>query len=182
MYKCVPQTMHYILDKYSNLDEILEKLMMYTSNEDMYLSKAVESIKKRPKSTSFKEDKLLLAFYDVTLSNITKINSAYNIDFATAQLIVNKLSLVTMMTKYIDSLIELWDKTGDTHKVNNYLATMEQIIIKCKLEINNMLDVDEMDEDNTGGHADQASVYQVQTQDRGQPCQHGQERKSYMGL
>ena len=135
--------------------------MMYNSNEDMFLLKAVESIKKHPRSTSYRDDKLLLSFFDVTLSNITKVNSAYNLDFATAQLMCNKLSHDTMRTKHIDSLIELRAKSGDTHKVNNYLATMEQIILKCKIEIENQLDVQEMVEANTGEDGDQASVYQV---------------------
>ena len=140
--------------------------MMYCSNEDMYLSKSLDAIKKHPKSNSLKDDKILLDFYDITISNVTKVNSAYPLDFATAQLMVNKLSDITLRTKYIDSLVQLRDKTGDSHKVNNYLATVEQIIVKCKIEINNLLDIEEMERDNIGEYPDQAAVYPVQTQDR----------------
>ena len=64
LYKCIPKLWQYVLDKCDTLDEICERLMMYTSNEDMYLLKAVESIKKHPHSTSYKDDKVLLAFFD----------------------------------------------------------------------------------------------------------------------
>ena len=66
-----------------------------------------------------------------------------------------------MRTKYIDMLTELKIRTGDNHKVNNYLPTMQQIIVKCKVEIENMVDVNQGDLTNDN-EVDNASVYSTQ--------------------
>merc|ERR1712243_298890 len=66
-----------------------------------------------------------------------------------------------MRTKYIDMLAAPRKETEDNHKVNNYLFTMKQIIVKCKFEIKMMVDVDQGDlsENKDVG---QASVYSTQ--------------------
>ena len=94
----------------------------------------------------------------------------------------NKLSHDSMRTKHIDSLVALRNRTEDTHKVNNYLSTMKQIIVKCKVEIENMIDVNQCDEASTED-GDQASVYPAQAHGhgRGYRGQFGQRRGEYNG-
>merc|ERR1712115_180155 len=87
-------------------------------------------------------------------------------DYLTAQIMCNKLSHDSMRTKYIDMLMALRIKTGDNHKVNNYLSTMKQIIVKCKVEIENMVDVNQGDQARNK-ETDNASVYSTQTHGSG---------------
>merc|ERR1712030_255904 len=47
-------------------------------------------------------------------------------------------------------------------KVNNYLSTMKQIIVKCKVEIENMVDVNQSDQARNKD-TDEAAVYSAQT-------------------
>ena len=54
------------------------------------------------KALTYREDKTLLDFFDKSLSNITKLNSAFVLDYLTAQIMCNKLSHDSMRTKYID--------------------------------------------------------------------------------
>ena len=106
----------------------------------------------------------MLEFFDKVLANITKLNSAFVLDYLTAQVMVNKLSSDSMRTKYLDKLTDLMIDTNDTHKVNNYLFTMKQIIVKAKVEIEMMVDVNQGDlSENVG----QASVYSTQVYGRG---------------
>merc|ERR1711867_337944 len=103
----------------------------------------------------------MLDFFDEALSNITKLNSAFVLDYLTAQIMCNKLSHDTMRTKYIDMLTELKFRTDDNHKVNNYLSTMQQVIVKCKVEIENMVDVNQADLSNNR-EVENISVYSTQ--------------------
>ena len=141
---------------------MLDKLSYYTSDEEMYLLKTINEIKSHDKAMTYREDKTLLDFYDRSLSNITKLNSAFVLDYLTAQIMCNKLSHDSMRSKYIDMLMSLRNKTGDNHKVNNYLSTMKQIIVKCKVEIENMVDVNQGDKARNKD-TDNASVYSAQT-------------------
>ena len=127
---------------------MLDKLSTYTTDEETYLLKTINDIKSHDKALTYREDKTLLDFFDKSLSNITKLNSAFVLDYLTAQIMCNKLSHDSMRTKYIDMLMALRIKTGDNHKVNNYLSTMQQIIVKCKVEIENMVDVNQGDLSN----------------------------------
>merc|ERR1712082_549286 len=95
----------------------------------------VHKIKNRSKSQTYNEDKRLLEFFDKTLANITKLNSAFVLDYFTAQVMINKLSSDSMRTKYLDKLEDLMIDTNDIYKVNNYLFTLQQIIIKAKAEL-----------------------------------------------
>merc|ERR1712237_298382 len=79
----------------------------------------------------------------------------------TAQQLCNKLSTITMRTDYIKMLRELKFDTSDNHRINNYLYTMRQIIIKAKVEIENMMDIDQ-DDSNCDGQGNYASVYSTQ--------------------
>merc|ERR1712082_140258 len=58
-------------------------------------------------------------------------------------------------------LRELKFDTSDNHRINNYLYTMRQIIIKAKVEIENMMDIDQ-DDSNRDGQGNYASVYSTQ--------------------
>ena len=121
----------------------------------------VEAMKSYKKCTTYKEDKMMLAFFEKGLSDITKLNSAYILSFLTAQQLCNKLSTITMRTDYIKMLRELKFDTSDNHRINNYLYTMRQIIIKAKVEIENMMDIDQ-DDSNCDGQGNYASVYSTQ--------------------
>merc|ERR1711895_283750 len=63
-------------------------------------------------------------------------------------------------------LMALRIKTRDNHKVNNYLSTMKQIIVKCEVEIENMVDVNQGDQARNK-ETDNASVYSTQTHGSG---------------
>ena len=166
MLQCVPDDRRYIISDCTSLDEMLDKLSYYTSDEEMYLLKTINEIKSHDKALTYREDKTLLDFFDKSLSNITKLNSAFVLDYLTAQIMCNKLSHDSMRSKYIDMLMALRNETEDNHKVNNYLFTMKQIIIKCKVEIENMVDVNQGDKARNKD-IDQASVYSAQTYERG---------------
>ena len=145
---------------------MLDKLSCYTTDEETYLLKTINDIKSHDKALTYREDKALLDFFDKSLSNITKLNSAFVLDYLTAQIMCNKLSHDSMRTMYIDMLMALRIKTGDNHKVNNYLSTMKQIIVKCKVEIENMVDVNQGDQARNKD-TDNASVYSTQTHGSG---------------
>merc|ERR1712208_176345 len=89
-----------------------------------------------------------------------------SIYYLTAQIMCNKLSHDSMRSKYIDMLMSLRNKTGDNHKVNNYLSTMKQIIVKCKVEIENMVDVNQSDQ-AINNYIEEVAVYSTQTQGSG---------------
>ena len=166
MLQCVPDDRQYIINDCTSLDEMLDKLSYYTTDEETYLLKMINDIKSHDKALTYREDKTLLDFFDKSLSNITKLNSAFVLDYLTAQIMCNKLSHDSMRTKYIDMLMSLRIKTGDNHKVNNYLSTMKQIIVKCKVEIENMVDVNQGDK-TRNKDTDNASVYSAQTHGSG---------------
>ena len=130
----------------------------------MYLLKTIQEIKSRSKALTYNEDKKLLEFFDKSLANITKLNSAFVLDYLTAQIMCNKLSYDSMRTKYLDMLAALMIETNDTHKVNNYLFTMKQIIVKAKVEIEMMVDVNQGDLSEDVG---QTAVYSTQIYGRG---------------
>merc|ERR1712240_91931 len=143
---------------------MLTKLSTYTTDEGTYLLKIIHRIKTRSKSQTYHEDKELLQFFDRALVNITKLNSAFVLDYLTAQVMVNKLCSDSMRTKYLDKLKDLMIDTNDTHKVNNYLVTMKQIIVKAKVEIEMIVDVNQGDLSEKVG---QPSVYSTQVYGRG---------------
>merc|ERR1711867_375137 len=66
-----------------------------------------------------------------------------------------------MRTDYIKMLRELKFDTSDNHRINNYLYTMRQIIIKAKVEIENMMDIDQ-DDSNRDRQGNYAAVYSTQ--------------------
>ena len=173
MLQCVPEDKQYIINDCTSLDEILDTLTRYTTNEETYLLKILEQVKTHAKAKTYMEDKTLLEFYDKSLSNITKLNSAFSLDYLTAQIMCNKLSHDTMRTKYIGLLTELKITTGDNHKVNNYLSTMKQIIVKCKVEIENMVDVNQSNQ-ATDDYIDEVAVYSTQTSGNGYESRGGQ--------
>merc|ERR1712002_1250659 len=95
---------------------------------------------------------------------ITKLNSAYTLDYFTAQVMINKLSSDSMRSKYLEKLKDLMVETKDAHRVDNYLVTMQQIIVKAKVEANMIVDVNQGDlSENVG----QAAVYSIQVHGRG---------------
>ena len=106
----------------------------------------------------------MLEFFDKGLAEITKLNSAYTLDYFTAQVMINKLSSDSMRSKYLDKLKDLMVDTKDAHKVNNYLVTMQQIIVKAKVEIDMIVDVNQGDLSENAG---QAAVYSTQVYGRG---------------
>merc|ERR1712239_16383 len=166
MLQCVPGDRQYIINDCTSLNEISNKLSTYTTDEETYLLKTINDIKSHDKASTYIEDRTMLDFFDRSLSNITKLNSAFVLDYLTAQIMCNKLSYDSMRTKYIDMLTALKIRTGDNHKVNNYLSTMKQIIVKCKVEIENMVDVNQGDKARNKD-TDKASVYSAQTHGRG---------------
>ena len=147
---------------------------MYSSNEELYLRKTMESMRAYQKSRSYNYDKKMLNFFEKSIVKITVLNSAYLLDFSTAQQLVSKLSDITLRKQFTDELIELRDSTNDTHTVNNYLTTMKQIIHKARIAIDNNLDVNEIDQTSTGDYGNyyqlggpHASAYALQANNRG---------------
>ena len=97
---------------------------------------------------------------------MSRLNSEYLLDFATAQQLVYKLSDNTLRRQYINELIKLRDDSADTHATNNYLVSMKQIIHKARIAIDNNLDINEINKASSGfnRHNDAyASAYPIQT-------------------
>merc|ERR1711867_390760 len=83
------------------------------------------------------------------------------LSFLTAQQLCHKLSTITMRMEYTKMLRELKIETSDNNRIYNYLYAMRQIIIKAKVEIENMMDIDQ-DEFNRDEQGNYASVYNTQ--------------------
>ena len=110
----------------------------------------LEEMRSHEISQSYKEDKNMLVFFEKSIMKISRLNSAYLLDFATAQQLVMKLSDVTLRRRFTDELVELRDVTSDTHMTNNYLVTMKQIIHKARIAIDNNLDINEINRVSIG--------------------------------
>merc|ERR1711873_343866 len=164
MLQCVPHDRKYIINDCNSLDDMLRKLSTYTSDEGTYLLKIVHQIKSRSKSQTYHEDKRLLEFFDKALANITKLNSAFILHYLTGQVMINKLSSDSMRSKYLEKLKDLMVETKDAHRVDNYLVTMQQIIVKAKVEVDMIVDVNQGDLSENAG---QAAVYSTQVYGRG---------------
>ena len=164
MLQCVPDDRKYIINDCSSLEAMVRKLSTYASDEGTYLLKIVHQLKSHSKSQTYHEDKRLLEFFDKALANITKLNSAYTLDYFTAQVMINKLSSDSMRSKYLEKLKDLMVETKDAHRVDNYLVTMQQIIVKAKVEIDMIVDVNQGDLSESVG---QAVVYSTQVYGRG---------------
>merc|ERR1712240_508271 len=85
MLQCVPYDRKYIISDCNSLEEMLTKLSTYTSDKGTYLLKIIQKIKTHSKSQIYHEDKRMLEFFDKALANITKLNSAFILDYLTAQ-------------------------------------------------------------------------------------------------
>merc|ERR1712082_107747 len=164
MLQCVPEDRKYIINDCSSLEDMLRKLSTYTSDEGTYLLKMVHKLKSHNKSQAYHEDKRLLEFFDKGLADITKLNSAYTLDYFTAQVMINKLSSDTMRSKYLDKLKDLMVDTNDAHNVDNYLVTMQQIVVKARGEINMIIDVNQGD---LSEKVEETPVYNTQVYERG---------------
>ena len=168
---CVSKEWVHIVDTSDNLDECLKTFALYSSNKELYLRTTMEAMRVHPKSRPYIYDKTMLNFFEKSIVKISRLNSAYLLDFATAQQLVNKLSDITLRRQFTNELTELRDSTSDTHTVNNYLSTKKQIIHKARIAIDNNLDVDEIDQTSTrdsGRGIFSASTYTVQTNNREQ--------------
>ena len=165
MLSCVPINKKYIINDCSSLTEILNKLSLHTTDPDTFLLRTISNIKAYPKPTTYIEDKKMLDFFDEALSNITKLNSAFVLNYLTAQIMCNKLSTSTMRKEYIDMLTDLKIRTDDNHKINNYLSTMQQVIVKCKVEIEDMVNINQ-DNPSTDREVEYISVYSTQEHGR----------------
>merc|ERR1712240_158175 len=164
MLQCVPEDKKYIINDCNSLEAMVKKLVPHASDERTYLLKIIHKLKSHNKSQNYHEDKRLLEFCDKVLANITKLNSAYTLDYFTAQIMINKLSSDSMRSKYLDQLKDLMVETKDAHGVDNYLVTMQQIIVKAKIEIDMIVDVNQGDLSES---VRQAAVYSTQVYGRG---------------
>merc|ERR1712082_67018 len=161
MLSWVPKDKQHLISDCTTLEEVLQELALHATDSTTHLLNIVEAMKSYKKCTTYKEDKIMLSFFEKGLSDITKLNSAYILNFLTAQQLCNKLSTITMRTDYIKMLRELKFDTSDNHRINNYLYTMREIIIKAKVEIENMMDIDQ-DDSNRDRQGNYASVYSTQ--------------------
>ena len=127
---------------------------------------------------TLKQDKILLGMFEANLTQISRLNSAHQLDFSTAKQLVTKLSDKTLKRKYLDELTELRDQREDTHSTHNYMVSMKQIIAKARITIDDLIDLNELNQMTAGllqpdSESLQAGAYQVQThpaqQDRGGP-------------
>ena len=121
MRTCVSKEWYHVVDTSNSLDECLENFALYSSNEELYLRKSMEAMRSHPKSRSYNIDKIMLNFFEKSIVRITQLNSAYILDFTTAQQLVNKLSDITLRSQFTNELIELRDSISDTHTVNKCL-------------------------------------------------------------
>merc|ERR1712121_384775 len=105
----------------------------HATDEKTYLLQMVHQLKSHKRSQNYHEDKKLLEFFHKALANITKLNSAYILDYFTAQVMKNKLSSDSLRNKYLGELKVLMIENKDAHGVDNYLITMQQVIVKAKI-------------------------------------------------
>ena len=163
---CVSKDWVYIVDMSDSLESCLQTFALYSSNEELYLRRILEEMRSYDMSKIYKGDKTMLTFFEKSIMKISRLNSAYLLDFATAQQLVCKLSDVTLRRRFTEELVELRDVTSDTHTTNNYLVTMKQIIHKARISIDNNLDINEINRVSIGNARNNsacASAYPVHT-------------------
>ena len=163
--RCVSQEWVHLVDTSDSFEECLSKFALHSSNEELYLRRLVEEIRSHPPARTYKQDKQMLSLFEKNIVKITRLNSAYLIDFATAQQLASKLSDNTLKRQYINELTQLRDESSDIHATNNYLVTIQQIINKARIAIDNNLDIEAINRANSKyaqyNHIS-ASSYQVQ--------------------
>merc|ERR1712080_459288 len=123
---CVSEKWTFIVDTHDTLKECLEAFALYSANEDLYLRRIMDEMRGYTPSRSYKYDKIMLNFFETSLVKVTRLNSAFLLDFSTAQQLVAKLSDNTLRRQYKNELNELRDKTSDTHTTRTYMVTMRQ--------------------------------------------------------
>ena len=97
------------------------------------------------KSRTYIQDKKMLNAFDKGLIDILSLNSAYQLDFSTAKLLVNKLSSETLKEKNSLALDDIKDKNDDSHNVDNYIKTFKKIISMARVKIDEQLDIEATD-------------------------------------
>ena len=101
------------------------------------------------------------------MKQVTRLNSAFLLDIATAQQLVAKLSDNTLRRQYKNELNELRDKTSDTHTTRNYMVTMRQMIHKARIAIDSDIDIQEINQASRTKVSNlEASTYTVNTKDQ----------------
>ena len=116
---------------------------------------------------TYKQDKVMLTFFETSLVKVTRLNSSFLLDFSTAQQLVAKLSDNTLRRQYKNELDELRDKTSDTHTTRNYMLTMRQMIHRIRISIDSDIDINEINQASRAkSYNQEASTYAVSTADQ----------------
>merc|ERR1712080_188779 len=141
---CVSEKWTFIVDTHDTLKECLETFALYSANEDLYLRRILDELRGYTPSRSYKYDKIMLSFFESCLVKITRLNSSFLLDFATAQQLVAKLSDNTLRRQYKNELDEVRDINSDSRTTRNHMKTMKQMIHKIRIAIDSDIDINEI--------------------------------------
>ena len=141
---CVPEGWLHIIDQCDTLQQTFQTLSLYTANEELYIRKILDAVRGRDRATSYKEDKILLTFFEASLIKVTKLNSAYCLDFSSAHQMISKLSNVALRREYKKELDTVRNASDDTHTTRNYMITMKQMIHNIRIAIDSDIDIEEI--------------------------------------
>ena len=92
----------------------------------------------------------MLNAFDKALVDILSLNSAYQLDFSTAKQLVNKLSSEPMKEKYSSALDDVRDENEDSHNMDNYIKTVQDIISMARIKIDEKFDGEVIDQHSRG--------------------------------
>ena len=111
------------------------------SSKDLLLRKMLEKMKSYTYCKNYTHDKKMINFFEKSLVRMLQLNSAFHLDFTSAKQLVSKLSSITMRDKYMDALDDLRYNNKDTHGVNNYVKTLQEIMGMARVAVDDKLDV-----------------------------------------
>ena len=164
---CVSKKWVHIIDTNDTLEEVLETFALYSANEDLFLRRIMDEMRGYVPSRTYKQDKVMLTFFETSLVKVTRLNSSFLLDFSTAQQLVAKLSDNTLRRQYKNELDQLRDRTSDTHTTRNYMATMRQMIHRIRISIDSDIDINEINQaSRVKAQTQEASTYAVSTTDQ----------------
>merc|ERR1711867_384691 len=144
---CIPRDKQHLVSDCTTAEEALQELNLYATEATTHPANIVEAMKSHRVCTTHEEDKIMIALFEKSFADITKLEGPYILNFLTAQQLCRKFSTIAMRTEYIRILLNFKDSTSDKHGINNYLPTMKQIIIKAKMDL---MDIEQKDSNRNG--------------------------------
>ena len=132
---CMVEKWHHVMDTSKTLAQCLEKFGTYAASEDLLLRKMLEKMKSWPYCRTYTHDMKMIDFCKTSLVRMLKLNAAFHLDHTSAKQIISKLSAITMREKFISVLNDLRYREKDTHGVDNYVRTLQEVLAIARVDV-----------------------------------------------